>query len=413
MEFFRIARTQQTFTSRQLPDVEDACIEELEKLNLRSKIAKNDRVAVSLGSRGIKDIEKIARCVVTYLKDIGASPFIIPVMGSHGGGTAQGQVKVLAGYGITEEFTGAPIFSSMEVDKLGEVDGIPIYIDQYANNADHIFIINRVKAHTLFHGDIESGLLKMIVIGLGKHKGALAAHKQINPDIASEIIKKMSRLVLQQKENVFGVALVEDGYKNLAFIKALHGAEIEKEEPKILNLSKELLPKLPFDTLDLLILDEIGKEVSGSGMDPNVVGRMWNDPFGKPHIGRIFVRDLSEKTDGNATGIGRADFTTTRLVEKINRHFTYANCLTSMKPEGAKIPVYFDSDREVLENAIPTMYSRDPKSIKAIWIKNTSSLSEMFISEALVPLAKENKNLEVTGELLPLKFDDHGNLLKP
>jgi hypothetical protein len=413
VEYFRMAKATQKFDDSFLKDIKGTCFAELDKLDLANKIHHGDKVAVAAGSRGISEIDRVIRAVVDYLKKLGAEPFIIPAMGSHGGGTAEGQRKVLAQLSITEETMGVPLYSSMDAVLLDEIDGVKVYLDPYANKADHIFVVNRIKPHTLFTGEVESGLVKMMVIGLGKHKGALAAHASIESSSAGEVMRKIAGKVLQKKPNVYGLGIVENGYKKICILKALPGNQFIQEEPRLLETARKLIPGLPFSELDILIIDEIGKEISGSGMDPNVVGRMWHDPHDKPLITRIFVRDLTAATGGNATGIGRADFTTTRLVKSMDLHATYTNCLTSRKPEGARIPIYFDSDRQVLRAAINTLFVRDPQKIRAVWIKNTSHVTELFLSEALLPEAEKLPHVTVCSTIFELSFDEEGNLVKP
>ncbi len=409
MELFKIALVRQLFDTSRLEDIEGTVYREMEGLGIKGKIKKGDKIAIGVGSRGITNIGRITKQVVDYLKSLEASPFIIPAMGSHGGATAEGQLKVLESLGITQEYLGCPIYSSLEVIKVGESEeGVPVYLDKFASSADHIVIINRIKPHTLFHGEIESGLLKMMVIGLGKYEGALAAHRAaLRLGTDSLLLKKMARVLLQNYPPLFGLAIIENVSGETAAIKALAGNEIESEEPKLLAYAREILPKLPFETLDLLIVDELGKDISGAGMDRNVTGR--GIGISKPKILRIFVRDLSEKSYGNATGIGQADFTTTRLVNKIDREATYANSLTSMIPESAKIPVYFDTDREALQAALMTI-DKKAQEVEAVWIKNTSCLTEFYVSESLLPKVRERENLSLESEPQPLQFDAEGNL---
>ncbi len=410
MELFKMARVRQLLDDSRLENVEEAVYQEIESLGIRGKVSKGDKVAIGAGSRGITNIERIVKQVVDYLKSLGAAPFIIPVMGSHGGATAEGQLKVLETLGITEKYLGCPIHSSLDVIKVGESeDGIPVYLDKFAAGADHIVIINRVKSHTFFHGEIESGLTKMCVIGLGKHKGALAAHSSAVFRIGqhSNLLRRIAQVLRRNHPLLFGLAIIENAFGETAIIKALAGDEIEKEEPKLLTHVKAISPKLPSDTLDLLIVDEMGKDISGPGMDRNITGR--GIGISEPKILRIFVRDLTQKSYGNAIGIGQADFTTTRLVKKIDRKATYANVLTSMIPDSAKIPAYFDSDREALEAAFMTI-DKEAKDIEAVWIKNTSHLAEFYVSENLLPVIRKRDNLMLENDLQPLQFDKEDNL---
>ncbi len=410
MELFKIARVRQLLDDSRLENIEETVYQEIESLGIRGKISKGDKVAIGAGSRGITNIERIVKQVVDYLKSLGAAPFIFPAMGSHGGATAEGQLKVLETLGITEKYLGCPIQSSLDVIKVGESeDGIPVYLDKFAAGADHIVIINRVKSHTFFHGEIESGLTKMCVIGLGKHKAALATHSSAVLRLGqhSILLRRIAQVLMRNHPLLFGLAIVENAFGETAIIKALAGDEIEKEEPKLLAHTKEISPKLPSDTLDLLIIDEMGKDISGPGMDRNITGR--GIGISEPKILRIFVRDLTQKSYGNAIGIGQADFTTTRLVKKIDRKATYANVLTSMIPDSAKIPAYFDFDQEALEAAFMTI-DKKAKDIEAVWIKNTSHLTEFYVSESLLPIVRKRNNLKLESGLQPLQLDKEGNL---
>ncbi len=396
-------------------DLEGAMVAQLAGFNLAGRVRRGDRVCIGVGSRGIRDIQHIVRLMVGELKKCGADPFVIPAMGSHGGGTAEGQLKVLASYGVTEDYIGCPILSSLEVVELGQTrEGIPVYLDQHAAGADHIVVINRIKPHTLFFGPVQSGLLKMLVIGLGKHQGATALHQAtIQHGTDSRLLESAARVVLGTGRILCGLAVLENGYDETARVEVVPPGDMVEREAVLLKEAQALLPRLPVEDLDLLIIDEIGKEISGSGMDPNVVGRKWDDPMGIPRILRIFVRDLSPNTYGNATGIGRADFTTTRLVRDMDRHATYTNVLTAMRPEGGKIPVYFDTDREVLTAALATLGDREMATVRIAWIKNTLQLSELLVSLAVVRELGGRPGINIVGEPFPLNFDQDGNLVRP
>src|SRR5437660_3687348 len=313
-------RLRQKFERPRVEDIPAAVRRELEKLDLGKRIKPGQSVALTAGSRGIANIPLILQSVARYLKDLGAKPFLVPTMGSHGGGTAEGQRKILESYGITEAFVGAPIRASMEVVSVGSSpEGFPVVVDRHAAEADHIGVIARVKPHTGFHGPIESGILKMMMIGLGKHAGALTYHQILLDHPFDQVVRSVGRTIRARSPIAFGLAIVENAYDETARIEAIRPEEFEPREEALLVLAKRWLARLPFQDADLLIVDEIGKDISGSGMDTNVVGRKrafrTAPTIGdQPQMRLIFVRGLSERTHGNATGIGLADLTTTRLV---------------------------------------------------------------------------------------------------
>jgi len=279
--------------------------------------------------------------------------------------------------------------------------------------ADQVLIINKVKPHMLFSGSVESGIIKMLVIGLGKHKGALALHQStIDHGTDSKLLLEAAAVIKQRSSILGGLAIIENGYDETAQITALKGDQIEDKESELLCAAREMLPRIPLDYLDLLIIDEMGKDISGAGMDPNVLGKKGEGNAGKPKINRIFVRDLTNVSAGNAIGLGRADFTTTRLVNKINRLATYTNALTAMRPTSARIPIYYDSDKEVLDAVFLTLGGKKPELIEAAWIKNTLHLSEFWVSES-VTLKYNEKFLKPISGVQPTEFDRNGNLIKP
>ncbi|KKM10156.1 hypothetical protein SY88_15755 [Clostridiales bacterium PH28_bin88] len=409
-----MTRIAQALNRVRLDDLEAAVRRELAGFNLAGRVRQGDRVCIGVGSRGIRDIHRIVKHLVEELKQCGVIPFVIPAMGSHGGATAAGQLRVLQSYGVTEEYIGCPVVSSLEVVQVGRTaEGIPVYLDRHAAAADHIVVVNRVKPHTLFFGSVQSGLLKMLVIGMGKHQGAIALHQAtIEHGTDSQLLDSAARVVLATGKVLLGLAILENGYDETARVEVVAPEEMPEREALLLDEAVRMLPRLPVDRLDLLIVDEIGKEISGSGMDPNVVGRKWDDPMGLPRILRIFVRGLSPHTHGNATGIGRADFTTTRLVESMDRRSTYANTLTAARPEGARIPIYFDSDREVIEAALSTLGGKEPETVRAAWIKNTLQLSEMLVSPVVLEDLRGRPDISTLDGSFPLDFDGDGNLVR-
>jgi hypothetical protein len=408
-------RLRQHFERPRVENVAAAVRAEFEKLNLGRTIRPGHSVALTAGSRGIANIPVVLKAAATFLKDLGARPFLVPAMGSHGGGTAEGQRQVLESYGITEQFVGAPVRASMEVVSLGSTaEGFPVVLDKHAAEADHIGVVARVKPHTGYHGPVESGLLKMIMIGLGKHAGALAAHRILLEEPYDRVVRSVSRTVRARAPVAFGLALVENGYDETARVEGVLPPDFEPREEELLALAKQLLARLPFHRADLLVIDEIGKDVSGSGMDTNVVGRkrafrFSPAPDGQPEMRLIFVRGLTAKTHGNAAGLGMADFTTTRLVRAMNYRATVINCLTAGYPEGANLPVHFDTDREVLDAALAIIGTRPPEQARIIHIRNTMELEEVVVSE---PCLAEPPATRFTplGPARPLEFDPAGNL---
>jgi hypothetical protein len=415
MRLPRLVRLRQHFERPRLEDIPKAVFQTLQTLDLSAKIHPGDTVALTAGSRGIASIALVLRNTVAFLKALGARPFIVPAMGSHGGGTAEGQRQILHSYGITEDFVEAPIRASMEVVSLGNTaEGIPVFLDRLASEADHIGVIARIKPHTAYHGPIESGLLKMMMIGLGKHAGAIEYHRILLEQPYDLVVRSVARHILRQAPICFGLALVENAYDETALIEAVRPEEFESVEERLLAQARAWLPRLPWRKGELLIVDEIGKDISGSGMDTNVVGRKrafrGQPTCGQPEYRSIFVRGLSAKTHGNAAGIGLADFTTTRLVREMDYRATVINCLTAGYPEGANIPVHFDTDREVIEAALAIIGTRKPEQARVMRIKNTLELGTILASEACLEEPVRETEFTVEGSPQPLCFDEEGNL---
>ncbi len=371
-------------------------------------------MALTAGSRGIANIPVVLRESAAFLRKLGARPFLVPAMGSHGGGTADGQRRILESYGVTEAFVGVPLLASMDVVSLGTTpEGFPVFLDRHAAEADHIGIVARVKPHTGFHGPIESGLLKMMMIGLGKHAGALACHRVLLENDFDLVVRSVGRAMTARAPIAFGLALVENAYDETAMVEAVAPEEFEPREEQLLREARRLLPRLPWRQADLLIVDEIGKNISGSGMDTNVVGRKrafrQEPPPDQPSMRLIFVRGLSDRTHGNATGVGLADFTTTRLVHAMNYRATVVNCLTAGYPDGAFLPVHFETDREVIDAALAINGTRPPEEARVLRIHNTLQVEEVEASEACFaePPATDATRLD---EARPLAFDERGNL---
>ncbi len=408
-------RIRQHFDAPRVDDIAGTVRDEIARINPSSVIKPGQTVAITAGSRGVANIDIIIKTIVEEMKAIGAVPYIVPAMGSHGGGTAEGQIQVLAGYGITEGTMGCPIKSSMDVVQIGVSDfGMPIYFDKHASEADHVIVVNRVKPHTGFAGEIESGLMKMMLIGLGKHKGASVYHRAIIHHSFDKIVRLVGKVVREEMPITFGVATLENGYDETALIEAIPAADFEEREKVLQAKSKEWCPSLPFDDVDLLIIDEMGKNISGSGMDTNVIGRKRNDRRAMgdetPRVLRIFVRDLTEATHGNATGIGMAEFTTRRLVDKINYHATYTNVITGQHVSAGAVPLHCDTDAEVLDIALESIGLIAPEDARVLWIPNTLDLGEVEASEAYLAQADIRDDLEILTGLRPLETEADGNL---
>ena len=410
----KMVRIKQHIEAPVVEDIPAAVRTELDEIEAASLVGRGDRIAITGGSRGVANIDIVIKATVDYLKELEAKPFVVPAMGSHGGATAEGQRDVLAHYGITEETVGAPIEATMDTVEIGKTaDGLPVLLDRNAAEADGIVPLNRIKAHTDFKGSIESGLMKMMAIGLGKQRGANLYHRAFFQYGFEHVIITVSSLVLDTGRVVFGLGLVENAHEHTAKVAAMRPNELIRRERELLVEAKSLMGRLPFDTLDLLVIDWMGKNISGTGMDTNIIGRMMQnfepEPE-KPAILRIVVRDITEESNGNATGIGLADFTTTRLVEKVDRYATYMNGITGLGPQKSKIPFYYDTDREAIDVALSTIGLTPPEEAKVARVESTLKLATLDISEAFIEDAKLRSDLEIVGEAKPFEFNASGNL---
>jgi hypothetical protein len=414
VDFPHMIRLRQGFDRTRVDDIPGMVRVELKKLALEQRIRPGQRIALTGGSRGVAHIALILKTIADYVKSLGAKPFIFPAMGSHGGATAEGQSAVLAHYQVNEAFTGAPILSSMDAVEISRTqDGVPVFIDKNAFDADGIIVINRIKPHTKFKAPIESGLMKMMAVGMGKHQGAEYYHKAAIQYTFPKIIVDAGREVLKRAPILCGLGLVENGYDQTAIIAALRPDELEEREKELLVLAKKMMPHLPFNEIDLLIIDEMGKDISGTGIDPNITGRN-RDILGVfPHpvsVKRLFVRDLTPSSDGNANGIGFADVTTQRLVDKIDRLSTYMNCITGISLEKAAIPMHFETDRECIEVALGSVGLIPSERSRVVRIKNTLQLDEVEVSEVYQEEMTSRPDLEMLEGSRPMSFDDRGNL---
>lgn len=407
----KLYQLKQRFHQPEIQDIPAEIHNQLGTLDLKKTIKPGQSVAITAGSRGIRHIDVITKTVVDEIKSLGARPFIIPAMGSHGGGTAEGQLEVLSGYGITEETMGCPVKSSMETVIIGKTRlGTNVYLDRFAAEADHIGVVNRIKPHTKLIGEIESGLLKMCLIGLGKRDGARTYHRAADYYSWMEILESVADIVIKQAPISFGLGLIQNAQENIGKIIGMLPQEFYKQEKQLLRESREMMGKLPFKDVDLLIVDEMGKDISGTGMDTNITGRKDDSTMKVIHL---FVRDLTPATHGNAQGIGLADFSTKRLVDKIDFNALYINSLTAHRTDSCKIPMYFDTDYEVLQIATEMAGIEDPAEYKLIWIKNTLELETVYISEAYRKRIADGDTLEITNGPVAINFNGEGNLVSP
>lgn len=408
----KMATISQVFPSNRLVDVAGSLRKELNRSMISERVRPGMRIAVTVGSRGLADLPILVQGIVSELKRLGAKPFVIPAMGSHGGATAEGQEDVLANLGVTPESAGCPIVSSMEVVEIGRLaNGLPVYMDKHAFEADGIVVLNRVKPHTAFRGNNESGIVKMLTIGLGKQKGAEACHAYSFKYMAEHIVL-MAEQILATNKILFGIATVENAYDQIIKIAAAAPEEFIEIDRQLLLEAKANMASLPFKQIDVLVLDRIGKDISGDGMDPNITGR-YPTPYatGGPEIAKMVVLDLTERTHGNANGMGTADFATRRLVNKTNFPMTYANGLTSTVVGPTHMPTILECDQDALLAAIKTCNAKDQSKARVVRIADTLHLGKLQISEALLEEALKLPGVTLLSEPQELGFDEAGNLL--
>ena len=408
-------RVRQTFDDTILSNVAEDIDTQLANLNLKTDVKPGQTVAVACSSRGIDNYAAIVKAVISYLKRLKLDPFIIPAMGSHGAATAAGQQRVLGHLGIVEKDVGAPIRSSLEVVQVAETeDRLPVYLDKLASEANHIVLINRIKKHTEFEHEFESGLLKMMAIGLGKQEGAAVYHEAMLTLGYPRVILTVARRMMQSANVLFGVGAVENGYGQTAQIGICRSDGILEMEKRLFKNARIFAPALPFDEADIIIIDEMGKDISGTGFDTKVVGRIGlplvaAEPQ-SPKIKRIVVCDLTEESEGNAVGVGIADIITRRLLDKIDMDALNINTITGVCPEMGKIPLTMKNDREAVEVAIKCVGLIPRDKLKIMRIKNTALLSEVEVSEAYEEELAKRRDLEVVADKRAMEFDADGNL---
>jgi hypothetical protein len=415
MDFPHMIRLRQSFDNTILDDIPGEIASQLKRLRLEKTVKKGQRVAVACSSRGIANYGVIVKTVIACLRQLNLSPFVVPAMGSHGAATAAGQKRVLEHLGIFEDKIDAPIKSSLEVVRIGETeDHVPIFLDRLAAGADYIVLINRIKKHTEFNHEFESGLLKMMAIGLGKQAGAATYHRAMLTHGYPRVILTVARGVMRRAKLLFGLGIVENGYSQTAAIGICRPEEIEKKEKQLFKLAKAYAPGLPFAEADIILIDEMGKDISGTGFDTKVVGRiglplLTEDPK-SPRIKRIVVCDLTAESEGNAVGLGIADIITRRLFDKIDMDAFNMNSITGVCPEMGKIPLTMQNDREALELAIRCVGLIPIEALKIMRIKNTLRLSEIDVSEAYAKEIQKRKDLQVVIAKREMAFDAEGNL---
>lgn len=413
----RLVTVRQTFPRVRLEQLETAVADQLNAAGAAARMKSGDRVALTVGSRGIANLASIVRGVVHWVLSRGGSPYIVPSMGSHAGATAEGQAGILHDYGVTEAFCGCPIRSSMETEVIATApQGFAIHCDKNALAADHLIVLNRVKPHTSIAGPYESGLLKMLLIGLGKTPGAAIFHRAMNEYPFEELARAVAPEVLRKTKTLAGLAIIENAYDETALIEGVPPDRFLTREPELLSQARQWMPRLPFDEFDFLLIDRIGKNISGTGMDTNIVGRKRNDHTAlgdeRPRIKRIGVRDLTPQTKGNAIGIGIAEFCHARVIRAIDRRATRINCLTSDHPTGGMLPFDFESDRAMLEAALATIGLREPHEARMAWIRDTLHLEYFRCSENLLRSIPSDWTYEVVAGPDELRFDAQGDLVE-
>ncbi|KXG42751.1 nickel pincer cofactor-dependent isomerase, group 22 [Tepidibacillus decaturensis] len=413
----KIYKIKQTFSNQPIvKDIEETIAKEVEYVISQSQLLAGSSIAIPAGSRGISNIVIILKTIITKLKEMGYQPFLFSAMGSHGGGISEGQKSILESLGITEDVMKCPVIFSSEVVQLGntdqEITGLPVYVAKEAVKADGILVVNRIKAHTSFTGTYESGLLKMMAVGMGRAKGASMVHS-LGAEYLAKSIPSIAIKAMELAPIIGGIGIVENALEETAMIKGLYKDEILKEEKRLLQIAKSYMPKLPVKDIDLAIILQMGKNYSGTGMDTNVIGRLRIEGVPEPthtNIRYLAVLDLSEESHGNATGIGLADFTTEKLVRKIDKQATYLNCMTSGFVTRAAIPMTFPDDKTLFEGIEKVLKRDDLSNLKIAIIKNTLQIDELWVSEAIFQTLQGEKNFELLEGPLNIKFDETNSL---
>ena len=402
----KMAAVLQRFDDTHISDVEKAVREQLTRPEIAARVNSGMRIAIGAGSRGIANIGITVRTTVQALRELGAEPFVFPAMGSHGGATPEGQQAVLAGYGITEEDVGAPIRATMDTILIGEMkDGTPVHMDRYAHEADGVVLINRIKPHTSFRGPIESGVVKMIVIGMGKIQGATHMHAH-GMDLFPELLPRVAAFLMERTSILFGIGVVENAYDRTAIVEALLPDALVEREVELQAKAKSLMGRLYFSDIDILLIDQMGKEISGAGFDPNITGRNHRGVtgFDDPKVQKIVVLDLTKMTNGNATGLGLADVITRKLYDAIDYPSTYGNVITSAYLDGALIPIAMPTDQQAVQLAIKTLVRVKQGQARIVRIRDTLSIDKISVSEPMLTEVKQHPDMSIIGEPAAVRF---------
>lgn len=406
-------RIRQVFESKKIDNIPEVMASEFEKIKFQAKIKPHMRIGITVGSRGIANLRLIIRLIIEEIRRNEGIPFIITAMGSHGGATAEGQKELISRYGFTDESMGVPIKSSMEVVELGQLgNGLKVYFDKIAFGADGIIVVNRINVHTAFKSDIESGLCKMLSVGLGNHKGASLVHS-LGVRGLRDYMVEFADIILKNAPILCGIGILENANKGTYRILAGGPEDFKKIDVELLRECKEILPTLPVQDVDILFVGEIGKNISGTGMDTNIVGGVKGYKEGEytpPNIKRIIVQDLTDESNGNALGIGIADLITKKLYDKIDLKSTYTNVITATFLDRAKIPMVVDSDREALEIALKTIWILPWETPRVMIIRNTLKLDELYVSEPIWEEIKDRPTIKPAGGWQQLQFGDYGEL---
>lgn len=415
LQYPKIFRVRQKFEAPRIGDVPGEVHRQLQRLELGRKVRPGQSVAITAGSRGIANLRAIFKAAIEHLCGLGARPFLVPAMGSHGNATAEGQRAVLAAYGVTEESVGCPIRSSMETVVICRTaEGFPVHFDRHAFEADHVLVCNRVKPHTRFVGDIESGLMKMMLIGLGKHEGASVYHRAIQDYSFGQIIRSVAGEVRAKCRILAGLAIVENAFDETARIEAVAPADFEDREKELLLLARRWMARLPFLHCDVLLIDEIGKNVSGTGMDANVVGRKFDDhkavEWEYPKVKNIVIRGLTAETHGNAVGLGMSEFCKSSVIRQTDIAAMRINALTGNHVPAGMLPLDYETDREILDLALGNIGLTEPPDARLLWITNTLQLTELECGAAYLDEARARDDLEILTGLRDLPLDAAGNL---
>ncbi|MDD5017120.1 MAG: lactate racemase domain-containing protein [Eubacteriales bacterium] len=403
------------FSRDTVGDIKKTLLEALNRKGTLDRVKKGESVCITAGSREISNFCVILKALIEALTEKGAKPFIIPAMGSHGGATAEGQKEIIAQFGITEENMGVPVLSSMETAEIGCTgNGITVHVDEIALTADHILPVGRIKPHTDFKGTYESGLMKMLAIGLGKQHGASTCHKLGMANMSKNVMA-IGKKVIETCSIPFGIGIIENAFHGTYKIAAIPGEDIEAEEPELLKEAKSLMPVIPFEKVDVIICEEMGKDISGTGMDSNVIGRSASLGVSRPFAERIGVFSLTEKSHGNANGMGLADAVTRRFYRAIDFDQTYPNAITSAETTAVKLPAVMETDEFCVKFIFKTCTGCGENGLRVVWIKNTLSLDEFHISEGLLKEAQSDPAMQVFGERYRACFDEKGgfNKFKP